>query len=72
MSVQNLMRSTAAEYYDNYAGRQVEIYERQARMRDSYNYGKIDETITRIEGKLKDICSEIKSLTITLENINAK
>jgi hypothetical protein len=38
----------------------------------SYNFGKVDETISRIENKLEDLCNELKSLTTILENCNGK
>jgi transcription initiation factor IIE alpha subunit len=33
---------------------------------ESYNYGKIDETISRMENKLDKICQDLKNLTQTL------
>lgn len=66
------LRFERPEQYGTYGIIQVERYEKQINIRDSYNYGKVDETISRIEKKLEDICNELKSLTTILENCNGK
>ena len=57
---------------EQYGRMQIERYERQLSMRDSYNYGKVDETISRIDKKLEDLCKELKSLNTILENCNER
>ncbi len=39
---------------------------------DGYHFGKIDETISRIDKKLEDLCLELKSLNTMLENYHDK
>jgi len=39
---------------------------------EGYINGQMDETISRIEKKLEDLCKELKSLNTILENYHAR
>jgi len=39
---------------------------------DSYLFGQVDETISRIDKKLEDLCKELKELNTILENCNER
>jgi hypothetical protein len=39
---------------------------------DRYIFGKVDETISRIDKKLEDLCKELKELNTILEKYNER
>lgn len=46
--------------------------DRHFSLKESYNQGKIEETVLRIDKKLYDISQDLKSINIILEKLNEK